>query len=338
MTSFQKETEQEHRETNPSEKMLSVVIPVFNEGDHLQQVIETVSQTLDNLSNPYEVILVDDGSTDNTWLEIEKIAGHHPKISGLKLSRNFGKEAALAAGLETAEGDGVLIMDGDLQHPPDLIATMVAHWQRGDAEIVEAVKTKRGSEPWWHRLCAALFYRLLIGIPGTGLAGATDFKLLDRRVVQAWRSMGERNIFFRGMAAWLGFSKVEIPFAVPARIGGESRWRPLKLFALAITGITSFTTFPLQITTVIGFCFFIFSILLGSHTLYVKFTGQAVSGFATVILLILILGSCLLISLGIVGMYIARIYEEVKARPRYLVTDRCGNQPDGTSKPRSSKR
>ncbi len=309
---------------------LSIVIPVFNEESWLESVLSEVHRELTSLEPlSYEVWIIDDGSTDGTWSRIELMSRERLWLHGLRLSRNFGKEAALAAGLEHAAGEAVIVMDGDLQHPPALIGDMVSIWRRGDADIVEAVKNDRGKEPFWHRLRAALFYKLLSGIPGTGLNGATDFKLLDRKVIEAWRRMGERNIFFRGMAAWLGFRRREIAFSVPRRAGGRSRWPLLQLIRLAVTGITSFSSLPLQITTVIGVLFLLFSLLLGGQTLYMKFSGQAFSGFTTVILLLLILGSCILISIGILGIYIARIYEEVKGRPRYLVLahTRTGGEP-----------
>ncbi|MDJ0835029.1 MAG: glycosyltransferase family 2 protein [Acidobacteriota bacterium] len=308
--------------------ILSVVIPVYNEGDHLLQVTARVTEVLSTLDLTYEMILVDDGSQDQSWPDICRAAGGDGRIRGLRLSRNFGKEAALAAGLADARGEAVVIMDGDLQHPPELIPTLVEIWQSEGVPIVEAVKRDKRRTPLWHRLCTKIFYSLLSGLPGEGLDGATDFKLLDRRAVEAWRRMGERNVFFRGMAAWLGFPRREVPFSVPERVGGRTRWAFFQLVRLAVTGITSFTSLPLQLTTLIGGVFLAFSILLGGQTLYMKFFGGGVDGFTTVILLLLITGSCIMISLGVMGTYIARIYEEVKARPRFLVADRCGDPED----------
>ena len=302
---------------------LSIVIPIYNEADHLAEVISVIRGEMARHGFPYELLLIDDGSRDDTWPIICQQA-QDSEVRGLRLSRNFGKEAALAAGLEAARGDGIIIMDGDLQHPPELIGDLLAPWLAGDADIVEAIKVERGREPLWQRFSALFFYRLLSALTGTELHGATDFKLLDRRVVDAWLQLGERNLFFRGMSSWLGFRRAEVQFRVAQRQGGESRWRPLQLFRLALTGITSFSSLPLQLTTFIGLIFLAFSVLLGGHTLYMKLSGQAVDGFTTVILLILIQGSFLLISIGIVGVYIARIYDEVKKRPRYLVAAHTG--------------
>lgn len=295
---------------------LSLVIPLYNEGAHLHQVIDRVVPMLEICEPDHELLLVDDGSPDNTWSAICKHTDSNPRIHGLRLSRNFGKEAALAAGLEQARGHVVIIMDGDLQHPPELIPKMLELHRRDGVPIVEAYK-KESSLP----LVSHLYYRLLAGLSGRDLNGATDFKLLSRKAVDAWKALGERNIFFRGMASWLGFERARLEFTVPERVGGASRWSLFQLIRLAVTGVTSFSSLPLQITTGIGVLFLIFSFVVGGQTLYMKFFGDGVDGFTTVILLILITGSCILISLGVIGLYLARIYEEVKARPRYLLAE-----------------
>ncbi len=311
-----------------SAQLLSAVVPVYNEEPHLDAVVARLDEVLRALPMDHELIFVDDGSADASWARLRSLADRYPRLRALRLSRNFGKEAAVAAGLNAARGDLVVVLDGDLQHPPELIHEMVAIWARGDVDLVEAVKQRRGDESWWARLGARLFYRLNHKLGSADLDGATDFKLMDRRVIDAWRQMGERNIFFRGMSAWLGFRRATVAFAVPARVGGGSRWRFLQLLQLAVTGITAFSSAPLQLTTWIGMAFLGFSLLLGLHTLYMKLTGQAVSGFATVILLLLLVGSCILISLGIIGIYLARIYEEVKGRPRYVVLDRLDGEKE----------
>jgi len=298
---------------------LSIVVPLYNEGAHLDRVLAELEAVLDAMPYVCELILVDDGSTDQTWSVIRTAEIEH--IRGIRLSRNFGKEAALAAGLEHARGRAAIIMDGDLQHPPALIPEMVRIWEEQQVGVVEAVKRDPGKVPFWHRLASRFFYKMLSGLPGNRLDGATDFKLLDRAVIEAWRRMGERNLFFRGMAHWLGFERRELVFDVPERVGERSRWSLFQLIRLATTGVTSFTTFPLQLTTLIGLVFLVFSVLLGGQTLYMKLSGAGVDGFTTVILLILITGSLILISLGVMGIYIARIYEEVKARPRYLIAN-----------------
>ena len=301
--------------------MLSIVIPLYREGMHLVATLKETLASLDTLDMAYELILVDDGSPDNTWGVIADQSQRFPAIKGIRLSRNFGKEAALAAGLEQATGDAIVVMDGDLQHPPTLIHTMVQQWKDG-AEVVEAVKQHRGTESPYSKIRAKIFYAMFTRFAGYDLRGASDFKLMDRRVLDAWRRMGERNLFFRGMNAWLGFRRVQIPFDVPDRTGGESNWSVLQLGRLAMTAVTSFSSAPLQLITFTGAGFAVFAIVLGTQTLYQKIAGHAVDGFTTVILLLLVIGGAIMLGLGIIGTYIARIYEEVKGRPRYIVAER----------------
>lgn len=306
------------------EPVYSVVIPIYREGSQLDAVLGIIKKELDSLQALYEIVLVDDGSPDNTWDIIRGLSKHYPMLRALRLSRNFGKEHALCAGLEIAKGKAVIVMDGDLQHPPTLIPKMAHIWMELNVEIVEAVKVSRGKESLFSKLGANLFYLLLNSLSGYNLKGASDYKLLDRKVVDAWIEMGERNLFFRGMIAWLGFQRVQISFEVPERFAGKSGWSIFKLVRLAITGVTAFSSLPLQFVTFSGAIFLVFAVILAIQTLFLKLTGKAVSGFATVIILLLVIGSLLMISLGIIGEYIARIYEEVKARPRYIVSDRIG--------------
>src|SRR5438034_3603670 len=302
-------------------QLLSVVMPVFREGAHLPGFLTAVRSSLDQCNLPYELILVDDGSPDNTWQVIIAEAKTSHALCGLRLSRNFGKEAALCAGLEHARGDAVIVMDADGQHPPSLIPEVVRLWQNSGADIVEAVKRRRGRESLSSKLGAQLFYFILNKLSGFHFKGASDFKLMNRKAVDAWLKMHERNVFFRGMTVWMGFTTVQIPFEVEPRSAGQSTWSVLKRLKLALIGITAFSSFPLHLVTLAGVVFLGISVLLGLQTLYLKLVGRAVSGFATVILLQLIVGSLLMISLGIIGEYLARIYEEVKGRPRYLVKE-----------------
>jgi len=299
---------------------LSVVMPCLNEGTHLARTLATLGEVLDGLGVTYELVLVDDGSSDDTW-EVLRRAAARPGVRAFRLSRRFGKELALAAGLEHARGAGVLVMDADLQHPPGLIPAMVQAWREERYDVVEAVKTKRAAEPIVTRLGARLFYPLFRRLSGFDLEGASDFKLIDRRVLEAWARMGERNVFFRGMSAWLGFRRKAIPFEVAARAGGKSGWSPLRLVRLAVTGVTSFSSAPIHLITAMGFLFLIFAVLLGLHTLYNKLYGGAETGFTTVIVLVLMVGSLILIGLGVIGLYVARIYDEVKGRPRYVIRE-----------------
>jgi glycosyltransferase involved in cell wall biosynthesis len=304
-----------------STPLISVVIPLYKEGSHLSVFLSDLETALQETGCRFELVLVDDGSPDDTWQRIKDEARAFPSLRAVRLSRNFGKELALCAGLERARGDAVVVMDGDGQHPPSLLPVMIEKWRTSGADIVQAVKTKRGSESLTGKLGALLFYLILNKLSGFELKGASDFKLMNRKVADTWLAMRERNVFFRGMTAWMGFTTVQIPFEVVARRGGKSGWSYLRRAKLALIGITTFSSFPLHLVTFAGMIFFIFAVGLGIQTLYLKLAGRAFTGFATVILLELIIGSLLMISLGIIGEYLARIYEEVKGRPRYVITE-----------------
>jgi glycosyltransferase involved in cell wall biosynthesis len=304
-----------------NQPLLSVIIPVFREGPQLSSFLTALRGSLSQCNLSYELVLVDDGSPDDTWRIITSEATSSQAICALRLSRNFGKESALCAGLEHARGDAVIVMDADGQHPPSLIPEMVRTWQSSGADIVEAVKRRRGRESLSSKIGAQLFYFILNKLSGFHFKGASDFKLLNRKAVDGWLKMHERNVFFRGMTVWMGFTTVQIPFEVVPRSAGQSTWSVLKRLKLALIGITAFSSFPLHLVTFAGVIFLGLSVLLGVETLYLKLTGRAVSGFATVILLELMIGSFLMISLGIIGEYLARIYEEVKGRPRYIVAE-----------------
>ncbi|MEC0183461.1 glycosyltransferase family 2 protein [Paenibacillus peoriae] len=304
---------------------LSVVIPMYNESSHLERSLTVIDGVLSVVTPRYELIIVDDGSKDDTWLKLSELSRRMPSLLALRLSRNFGKELALCAGLENASGDAIIVMDGDLQHPPEMIGEMVRLWQNEGYDLVECVKEFRGEESVGKKLGASLFYATLNRLTGFNLKDASDYKLLDRRVVDAWMAMPERMPFFRGMTAWLGFRKTQISFRVAPREEGPSRWSPFGLFRLAAEAIVSFSTVPLRVVSLMGIIFMLISVVLGIQTLMRKLMGDAVTGFTTVILLLLIIGSVLMLSIGVVGEYIAAIYHEVKARPRYLIADKRAN-------------
>jgi polyisoprenyl-phosphate glycosyltransferase len=304
-----------------AESKLSVVIPVYQEGSHIRNSIAVIEKVLEENQIPYEFVLVDDGSRDNTWLELKSMAEQNEHVNALRLSRNFGKESALCAGLEFAGGDMVLVMDSDLQHPPSLIPEMVKAWKDEGFDVVEGIKSSRGKENFLYRLCAKFFYYIIYKTADINLGQASDFKLLDRKVVEAWKEMPERATFFRGMSAWLGFDRKQLMFDVADRVNGKTKWSILRLMRLAVNAITSYTSVPLHCITVLGILMFIGAIILGIQTLYMYFSHKALSGFTTVILLQLIVGSSIMISLGMIGIYLTKIYKEVKSRPRYLVSN-----------------
>jgi polyisoprenyl-phosphate glycosyltransferase len=314
---------------SPSSPSISIVIPLYNEGSHLSSLLSDLKAALEETGCPFEIILVDDGSPDDTWQTIRDQAQTFPSLQAVRLSRNFGKELALCAGLERARGDAVIVMDGDGQHPPSLLPVMVERWRSSGADIVQALKVKRGRESVSSKLGALLFYLILNKLSGFELKGASDYKLMNRKVVDTWLAMRERNVFFRGMTAWMGFKTIQIPFEVGPRRAGKSGWSYLRRAKLALVGITTFSSFPLHLVTFAGVIFFVFAVGLGIQTLYLKIAGRAFTGFTTVILLELIIASLLMISLGIIGEYLARIYEEVKGRPRYVVTESIDGSEHG---------
>ena len=293
---------------------VTVVIPVHNEAPAFAHNFEVILRHLDALQGiKTDVLIVDDGSKDKTVEVVTGFCDARDNVKLICLTRNFGKEAAIHAGLDNASGDAVIVMDSDLQHPPELIARMITLWREGSS-IVEAYKIARGRESVLSRLLANGFYGLFNSLSGMDLRNHCDYKLLDRQVVDAYKALPERSRFFRGITSWLGFPAVQIPFAVQERQRGTSAWSRLRLFRFSLVAITSFSAAPLQFVTLFGILTFIISALFGAIAIFDKFSGHAVSGFTTVILLILIIGSILMISLGLMGIYIAKIYDEVKGR------------------------
>lgn len=297
---------------------LSVIIPLFNEEAQFALTLAGVVPVLEEAEPSYELLFVDDGSRDTTWELVRRAAAENPKIRGLRLSRNFGKEAALCAGLEHARGEAILLMDGDLQHPPRYIPEFLAKWREG-WQIVDGIKTDRGRESFLHRFFVGRFYRLFHKATGVDLAHASDFKLLDREVVEAWKKLRERTTFFRGMVAWLGFRHTTVPFVVEERGAGQTKWSMRGLFRLALDAIVSFSSKPLHLTAWLGVICLLLFLVVGVQTIVRFAMGEALEGFTTVILLQLLIGGAILLSLALIGLYISKIYEEIKGRPRYLI-------------------
>ena len=309
------------------EGLLSVVLPSYNEEASIPRAADTISALLAGAGIPFEIIFVDDGSRDRTWETVQAQAARHPQVRGVRFSRNFGKEAAIFAGLAQARGDCAVVLDCDLQHPPEKIVEMYRLWQEG-YQVVEGVKTSRGKESPLHTLAARTFYSIISNATGIDMSRASDFKLLDRRAVDTLIAMREKNAFFRALSSWIGFKTTQVEFQVQPRLEGESKWSVRSLVRYALTNIAAFSTAPLQLVTLLGVVVFCCSAALGIWSLVQKVTGQALEGFTTVILLQLLIGSILMICLGIIGYYIAKIYEEIKDRPRYIVAERCEGQQD----------
>jgi glycosyltransferase involved in cell wall biosynthesis len=312
--------------------VISVVAPVYNEGAGVDRFVRRMAEVLDG--HDYELILVDDGSADDSWSRVAAHAGADPRVRGLRLSRNFGKEAALLAGLEHADGDATIVIDADLQHPPAVIPEMIRRWRAG-AQVVEAVKRNRTGQSLSSRLGARVFNRAFTRLTQVDLVDATDFRLLARPALDALLRMPEHSSFFRGTSSWIGFTRETVEIDIDHREGGASRWTARSLFRLAVNGLTSFTSAPLHLVTLGGLTFAAFSVVLGVQTLVRWMQGHSVAGFPTVILLLLITGTFVLLGLGVIGEYLARIHEEVRGRPRYLVQERTGPRATGADPLRS---
>lgn len=309
-------------------RLLSVVIPAHNEAAGIAQALDVVRNILESCGMRWEIIVVDDGSRDGTFARLTALACQDERIKGVRLSRNFGKEAAILAGLSAAAGDAVVTMDADLQHPPQLIPSLIEAWENG-GKVVDAVKRSRENDGTFARVRAKVFNSAFSGLAGINLQNASDFKLLDRVVVDAiTRRLPERQRFYRGLSAWVGYEHVCVPFDVEPRANGEGKWTLWRLVELATTAVISFTSAPLRIVTLMGLITLIFGTLVASEALIGWLQGKTVSGFTTIIFTLLIIGSFIMISLGIIGEYIANIYDEIKARPNYLIESRIGLDTD----------
>lgn len=304
---------------------LSCVVPCLNESANLNVLLPALMTVLQPLVADYEIIVVDDGSTDATPAAMQEWTQRHPQIVYVQLSRNFGKEAALTAGLEIAVGQVVVCMDADLQHPPALIPKMLERWREG-IEMVYAVRASRADESLFKRVGTRIFYKLMRTTGGIQVPeNAGDFRLMDRKVVDALLQLPERNRFMKGLFAWIGFRSEPMMYSPPERLYGKSTFRPLKLFRFAVDGITAFTTWPLRLLSICGCSLSLLSFAYGlyvivKHLMY----GDPVQGWTTLITVVLFFAGVQLISVGVLGEYIARIFGEVKNRPVYLVRRREG--------------
>lgn len=303
--------------------LLSIVLPSYNEEQNIANTAKVLKGVLEGSGIDYELVFISDGSRDGTFKEIQKAAAD-PRVKGAEFSRNFGKEPAIFAGLEMASGDAVIVMDCDLQHPPDVIPRMWKLWQEG-AEVVEGIKKSRGKESLPYKLSAGLFYRIMSRLMKMDMSASSDFKLLDRKVVDVLLALPERNTFFRALSFWVGFRTETVLYEVQERQFGESKWSFFSLMKYAVSNATSFSTLPLQMVTVMGLVSILGSVVLFVQTLVNYLSGNAVEGFTTVILLVLIIGGFLMLSLGVIGHYLARIYEEVKGRPKYIISRTTDN-------------
>jgi glycosyltransferase involved in cell wall biosynthesis len=303
---------------------LSIIIPVHNESLVLRSSLAEFTTQARSCTEDYEIIVIDDGSTDDTWSVLTDCSVSNPNVVGYRFTRNFGKDNALAAGLHHAQGAAVIIIDADLEHPPSLIQELYRHWKSGDSKIIEAVRESTPTTSLLRRSLATVHHTLFNRLTGLNLTHATDCKLLDRSVVKAWKALAEREVFFKGLVPWLGFSTLQVPFTPVATDSRKSRWSYRKLFQLSLQSILSFSNIPLYLIPVLGIVFLFFSILLGIVVLSQWLMGTAVEGFTTVIILQLFIGGIVMCSLGIIGLYLSKLYMEVKSRPRYIISERIG--------------
>ena len=303
--------------------MLSVIIPAYNEAENIRPTVDRLDSVLRQAQIEYELVFVDDGSRDETFANIEAAASTNAHVRGVSFSRNFGKEAAIFAGLAASKGACCAVMDSDLQHPPEALAEMYALWLDG-FEIVEGVKAERADESAANGFFARLFYKIICKLTGFDMGASSDYKLLDRKVVDILLNLPERSTFFRGLTYWAGFKMAKVEYHVAPRLHGKSKWSFRGLVKYAIANITNFSSAPLSLITGTGILMCLIGFVLMVQTLVRYLTHTAVEGFTTVILLQLITVGLVLMALGVIGHYIAKIYDEVKGRPRYIVRKTTG--------------
>ena len=314
---------------------ISCVVPVFNEAEVVTPFLEALNRQLAEMTSRFEIIVVDDGSRDNTIEHVEAVQQQHPSVKLIALSRNFGKEAALTAGINATEGDAVLLIDADFQHPLEMIPVFVDHWRQG-YDMIYGVRTNRNGESFLKKKSAQIFYRIMSSSTGVDLPPhAGDFRLMSRRAVDALKSLPERGRFMKGIYAWVGYKSIGVPFEVQDRLAGESGWGYRKLTNLALSGITSFTTFPLRMVGAMGLLISFVSVFYAFYILFRTLVlGSPLPGWPTVIVALTFIGGVQLLSLGVLGEYIAGIFNEVKQRPTYLVQKKTGFNP--TSAPQET--
>jgi glycosyltransferase involved in cell wall biosynthesis len=305
----------------------SIVVPVYNEIESLDELHTRLVAVLDSLGSPWEILLVDDGSTDGSTEKILGLAGGDDRVKAIIFARNFGHQIAITAGLDHSRGNAVIIIDADLQDPPEVIPELAEKWKEG-YEVVYGVRSEREGESWFKKLTASLFYRMIYRITDVSIPlDSGDFRLLDRQAVDTLNTMRERHRFPRGMAAWIGFRQVGIPYRRAARFAGTTKYPFRKMLRLALDAITGFSYFPLQLATYLGFICAGVSAIAIPVVIVMRLTGsQAFLGQATTLIAVLFLGGVQLISLGILGEYIGRLYDESKGRPLYILREGSGEK------------
>ena len=301
---------------------ISIIIPVFNEVENIPLLFDNLKAVVHKLPYAFEILFVDDGSTDGTLRTIKELQERDRRIKAISFSRNFGHQAALTAGLQYATGDAVITMDGDLQHPPSLIPTLIEKWREG-FQIVYTTRESTVDEPFLKKITSRLFYRIINAFSDTHVQPfAADFRLLDRSVVNSLNTLEERDRFLRGLISWMGYSTTGVPFTADARVAGTSKYSTGKMMKFALDGILSFSAAPLHLVTYLGLIVSFLSFLYGFYSIYAYFfTSLTIPGWTSILVAVLFLGGVQLISIGFVGEYLIRIYQEVKGRPLYIVRE-----------------
>ncbi|MBP7088559.1 MAG: glycosyltransferase family 2 protein [Candidatus Omnitrophica bacterium] len=309
---------------NSDHKLISVVTPLYNEEEVISQFYDRLIKVLSKVNYNYELILVDDGSSDKTLNILENIANNDKNVKIISFSRNFGHMMALSAGLDYSKGDAVITIDSDLQHPPELIPKLLQKWEEGN-EIVNTLRIEAKTTNIFKKLSARFFYFLMNRIANTNFqVNSADYRLLDRVVVENIKSMKEHSRFLRGLINWVGYKQDSISYQADRRQAGKTKYSFWRMFSFAIDGITSFSSFPLRLSTYLGLIIAFFSFIYILRTIYIKLIGQAAVGWASVLTTVLFMGGVQLIFLGVIGEYLARVYEETKERPLYIVKKKIG--------------
>ncbi|MGO8751313.1 MAG: glycosyltransferase family 2 protein [Thermoguttaceae bacterium] len=317
---------------------ISIVLPVFNEASNLRPLHEALMRQLEEVGVPYEMIFVDDGSHDGSLEVLRELSRKDPHLRAVSLSRNFGHQYAITAGMEYARGEAVVVMDADLQHPPELIPKMVDVWRSG-VQVVYTVREDDEKASWFKRWTSSAFYKLMNCMSDTPIVpGAADFRLMDRTVVDALVAMPERSRFLRGMVSWLGFRQQSLTYRANPRFSGKSKYSLGRMLTLALQGITSFSSVPLRVSAYVGLFAAVVGLPYAIWAIYAKcFTDITVPGWTSLLIAVLFLGGVQLMSIGVIGEYVGRIYTEVKRRPLYLTKELIGFEQAGTlAEPQSS--
>lgn len=301
--------------------LLSIVVPCYNEEESLDTFYQTVRATLKPLKMDIEYVFVDDGSKDGTLSKLKELRKADSQVHYISFSRNFGKEAAIFAGLRETNGDAAVVLDADLQHPPSVILEMAALWEEG-YEVIEGKKSNRGRESFLHKLMAATFYKMISGFIKMDMNDSSDYKFMDRKVVDVLCSLKERNTFFRALSFWTGFRTTAIHYEVQERVAGTTKWSPVALVKYACNNLISFTFAPLYMIVTVGLLFFVIGVILAIDAVVDHYMGIAVAGYPTLLVLLVIATGCVMFSIGVIGIYIAKIYDEIKERPQYIIRER----------------